>query len=207
MVYANSFACEVVFTVQLLRASHRYEIIPVQYWSGLPTAGWYRESAWPSLENYRGYRETQRVIVFTCCKIKVKTCFMNVHITQTQLRESESESCISQKCVLSSNRLCTGQFSIAVGVVQWHRKKHWCNSWKLKNLKGQRPTRPWHPPSENEACRRRMYFKRKREKKVLKVVKSHVVSSKCALILSYPSSRLAVATSWDLHYTLGKSTQ
>ena len=32
------------------------------------------------------------------------------------------------------------------------------------------------------------------KKKVLKVVKSHVVSPSCALTLSYPSSRLAVAT-------------
>ena len=35
----------------------------------------------------------------------------------------------------------------------------------------------------------------RKKKKILKVVKSRVVSPHCALTLSYPSSRLAVATS------------
>ena len=45
-----------------------------------------------------------------------KTCIMNVHTTQTQLREREreSESCLPQTCVLSSSRLCAGQFSLSV---------------------------------------------------------------------------------------------
>ena len=51
-----------------------------------------------------------------------------------------------------------------------------------------------------------VFQKRKKRKKVFR---SHVVYPNCAwkFILFYPSTWLAVATSWDLHYTLRESSQ
>ena len=58
----------------------------------LPTAGWYRESARPSLENCWGSSWDLRGSWYShFAKIKVKTCIMNVHTTKTQLRESQRE--------------------------------------------------------------------------------------------------------------------
>ena len=59
---------------------------------GLPTAGWYLGSAWPSLENYRRSSwDFWGSYFWHTCKVKVKTWIMNFHITGILLRIREKE--------------------------------------------------------------------------------------------------------------------
>ena len=54
--------------------------------------------------------------------------------------ERESESCLPQKCVLSSNRLCAGQFPLPLRILsgtERHRKKA-----LIQLLKIEKPERP-----------------------------------------------------------------
>ena len=65
-----------------------------------------------------------RVILFTCYKVKFKTCIMDVHTTHTIEKErerrekKETDLSTPAKCVLSSNHLCTSLFSVALGIFQ-----------------------------------------------------------------------------------------
>ena len=55
-------------------------------------------------------------------------------------QERKSGSCLSQKCVLSSNHLCAGQLSPPMGIFQWHIKTQ--KEALMKLLKIEKPERP-----------------------------------------------------------------
>ena len=112
-------------------------------------------------------------------------------------RDRDEETCLPKKCVLSGNHLCTGQFSVPEVFFLWQRRskisgvlRHtfkttkWPFTFWIKCTKSRLKENVWEPPPP------------KKKKETPKVTRSHVF----LLIIQYPSTRVVVATLWDLHH-------
>ena len=98
---------------------------------GLPTAGLYLGSAWPLLENCKesSWDSTGSYYSHVAkSRLKIAPWTFTLH---TRLRVTERDrqrqgdrlSCPPKKYVLSGNHVSIGQFSVAMCIFRWHRKK------------------------------------------------------------------------------------